>query len=482
MSAVAALRQDGNVSVGIGEATLWGLGEPLVLGGHYKLRVLRGGVEVGGCRLVADMARSYHISCPVPPFYQIIPVHTLSSENFCTESKLQGHFTVVHIEEVKVLNIAQLAPPFKSMNSPLNITDGPLWQLPASWRDIGFRLSHMRHASVIVLGPKNSGKSSLSRYLVGQFPGKVHYLDLDPGQCEYCAPGTLSLLELEGPLLALPWTHSHFDHVLKAHSLGYPSPIETPQAFLAMCRNLFDFWSSLTDKLPLVVNTPGWTKGLGLELNAVLLKMIDASLVVHMGEDDAVNELPCPVEIVQPTESLIKFSGSELRTLQTLSYFHRYDSRHLTLQSPYDLEWGKHIHAVAICNGVALDPSDVIMALEGTIVSIVAIDPKRKQEMDLISGTEVPCLVPYVADNIYTLGSCVGYAVIQKMSPKGVRLLTPFNPMSLGGLSVVLCRGRLAMPLWLLWDQKSLECPWLTQKMSGVGSVYTKFRRNIQRN
>lgn len=482
MSAVASLRQDGNTSVHLGEATLWGLGEPLVLSGHYRVRILRGAVEVGGSRLVADAGRCYHISCPVPPYYQLLPVHTFSSDNFCNETDLQGYLTIAQVEEAEVPDIARLAPPFKSMCPKLSIADGPLWQLPDSWKDIGFRFSHMKNASVVLIGPKNSGKSSLSRYLIGQAGGKVHYLDLDPGQCETCAPGTLSLLELEAPVLSLPWTNANFDYVLKAHSLGYPSPMETPQMYLAMCNDLFNFWSARPEKFPLVVNTPGWTKGLGLELNAMLLNMVDASLVVHMGEDEAINELPCPVEIAEPTASLIKFSGNELRSLQTLSYFHRWDSRHLTAQAPYDLKWRENVYAVAISNGIALDLADVILAVEGTIVSIIAIDHGRECELHLTAGLDIPFLEPYDADTLYRLGSCVGYAVVQKMSSNGVRLLTPLDPSTLVDRSVVLCRGRLAMPLWLLWNQKSLEAPWLTPKTAGVGSVYTKFRRNIQRN
>ena len=64
--------------------------------------------------------------------------------------------------------------------------------------------------SLLVCGPVDVGKSTLSRYLVNYLLNRwpvVCYIDLDVGQSEFTVPGVVSLHLLSEPVLGPPMTH-----------------------------------------------------------------------------------------------------------------------------------------------------------------------------------------------------------------------------------------------------------------------------------
>lgn len=93
---------------------------------------------------------------------------------------------------------------------------------------------------VLVCGPKASGKSTFSRYLLNHVlspapeteNGYINtdgcaFLDLDPGQPEFAPMGQVYLAHLRAPFFGPPFTHPSLDdsrdgQILRAHHIGQP--------------------------------------------------------------------------------------------------------------------------------------------------------------------------------------------------------------------------------------------------------------------
>ena len=165
--------------------------------------------------------------------------------------------------------------------------------------------------TVFVSGPTGSGKSTLARFLANALlssqarePG-VAFLDLDLGQPEHTPPGCLSLSLVKAPLLSPPHYRTHHCLPLEALGAGAPptaaaraaaapvpwssasppsapptttvlamrylgsaSPRDDPAAFVAAAAALLQVYrrTLACAGVPLVVNSHGWTKGLGYEV------------------------------------------------------------------------------------------------------------------------------------------------------------------------------------------------------------------------
>eukprot|EP01084_Bolivina_argentea_P201012 343641_1 len=140
--------------------------------------------------------------------------------------------------------------------------------------------------TVIVCGAKGVGKSTLCRYTVNRLLRRytsVAILDCDVGQPEVGPPGLVSLYITAAPLLSPP----HLNHLRKklpdaAYFVGSTSPKQEPDHFTAcvaaatsayrrICRPTLSEPSQAT---PLVINTPGWVKGMGEHLLGGIVDVI----------------------------------------------------------------------------------------------------------------------------------------------------------------------------------------------------------------
>ena len=137
----------------------------------------------------------------------------------------------------------------------------------------------------LTCGPKNSGKSTFSKYLVNSLlspsllyernPSSVGecefvaYLECDLGQSEFTPPGFISL-----SLVSSPVTGPAFSHLFKPAFqiyVGDTSPKANPEFYLTCIARTFEVFKELKSlkeyaKMKLVVNTQGWVKGIGFHL------------------------------------------------------------------------------------------------------------------------------------------------------------------------------------------------------------------------
>lgn len=136
------------------------------------------------------------------------------------------------------------------------------------------------------VGPRNVGKSALARRCANAVidaVGACAWLDIDCGQPELTAPGMVSLTIVRTPLREPGATNSAsaFAGVarapLYAGFVGDISPQGDPEAYARGALACVRAWAALgADKPPLVVNTSGWVKGLGLELAEEVLREVGA--------------------------------------------------------------------------------------------------------------------------------------------------------------------------------------------------------------
>lgn len=176
---------------------------------------------------------------------------------------------------------------------------------------------------VMVVGGRNSGKSTLLRLLVNRLltqtrlptGGTVQYLDADVGQPEFTPSGVVSLLSLRTPYFGMPQVHQIGDLSRGASDstlwFGGNNPEEDPELYLQLVRSLFQTYTDLCTQHhhqrhhhqrqrqprrqqsistpgsspaapPLVLNTCGWITGLGAKLIARIAEIVRPTHVLFL--------------------------------------------------------------------------------------------------------------------------------------------------------------------------------------------------------
>lgn len=313
---------------------------------------------------------------------------------------------------------------FTSLEDPLKRPLRPL-HLDKKWSATIKNLSRRGHElRVLVCGPKGSGKSTFSRYLLNhllspapqtdasqnqtQNSDGVAFLDLDPGQAEFSPMGNIYLAHLREPVFGPPFTHptlenSRHGRIIRAHHIGAPSPREDPDHYAAAATNLMDHYRMLLatyPQCPLIINFPGWIFGQGLEMAMWLISSLGLSDVVYMSEkgpDEVVEPLAqaagsARVALTTLPSQPVDFStrsSAELRAMQIQSYFHQWqpaDSPNpvwsdvpLTRIRPITVSYaGPNQGIVGIMVlGNQQDPDSLRDLLDGSIVSVTAIEDPR---------------------------------------------------------------------------------------------------------
>ncbi|KAG5649462.1 hypothetical protein H0H81_003675 [Sphagnurus paluster] len=400
----------------------------------------------------------------------------------------------------------------------------------------------LTQASVhLIKGPKNSGKSSFARTLVNNLLKKYHtvaYLDCDLGQSEFTPGGMVSLNLVSRPIFGPPFTHPTLPHA--AHYIGAATPRATPALYLAAIQALLETYrldiqvpadlpeeeddeeeERIVDAIPLVINTMGWTKGLGADLTRSIQEMAAPSDVYEL---DATYAPPPPthaapgapahrqhlLQPIPPSVLATAYTAADYRALNMLSYFHAVfppsapstssslslfqDSQARTWQTtlplravpPYAVSTAQALDAVILVGAGSEDvvPEEIGRVLNGAIVGLVEcipgtldVGPKREQG---------PPYTQAAAPPPPTSSGCVGVALVRAVSPQETELhvITPL-PHHLLTRSRVLVKGELELPVWGMLDFREVgeeQVPYLQWgKSEGLGGQRRRVRRNLMR-
>ncbi|KAK0713080.1 hypothetical protein B0T26DRAFT_832431 [Lasiosphaeria miniovina] len=363
-------------------------GERLVVHGSYGIRVRQGEATIAGAVLSASdsIYWVYAPHCHAIPVLRttedsIIELHPHpASKELRRLAKLSPLFGNIWNEESPTIRISEKASKadatfqiiFTLEDSPKRAVLHDLVS-PAEWNRklAGLVASRKKTPPVVFLcGPKSSGKSTFgkllaNRLLTGQGQSSkreswlpVLVLDLDPGQPEYAPPGVISLYKILLPNLSPSFCHPtpYLEHTaagaagghcqLRAHAIAAVTPAHDPGHFIECALELFSHYQQRfsssngnSNGYPLVVNTPGWIQGTGLDILSELVREIRPTEVIYMSQDgpeetvDSLqsvcrgngisNVIPFYTLPSQPSEVTPSRTSLHLRTMQTMSYFHR---------------------------------------------------------------------------------------------------------------------------------------------------------------
>ncbi|CUM55944.1 Polynucleotide 5'-hydroxyl-kinase GRC3 [Debaryomyces fabryi] len=260
---------------------------------------------------------------------------------------------------------------------------------------------------IMIIGNKNSGKSTLSKTLLNSLildnQNAVSYLDLDPGQSEFSIPYCLSLTNHSKPIVGMNIPKTSGDEDSISHYYGFTTPQSQPSQYVSIIKALFQEYDQTYKPRGnhLIINTPGWIKGYGKELLHELTAFINPNQLIllsnntdtdNMDNSDNLNGLTfqnsrCFQGIYQTS----KYSPFQLRMFNKLSYFHqladlKFDFNiHILLRSPLKISYEtanspktfKGINMISVLNydvGLNFELNDLLSMIDTSIMGLYLID------------------------------------------------------------------------------------------------------------
>ncbi|KAK9390322.1 hypothetical protein V1515DRAFT_528820 [Lipomyces mesembrius] len=412
---------------------------------------------------------------------------------------------------------------------------------------------------ILICGPKSAGKSTFARLLTnslitsaGLAPDEIPnrstvelvYMELDPGQPEFGPSGVLSLNVIDSPMLGPSLTNATLSNSLKSFHFGYTTPRDAPQDYIRYVDKLMSHYNNdlhrFTDdnarqiELPLIVNTPGWTKGQGVEVLRQMIGITKPSIIVYIGprlvqpDMDTNFELAEVLRTTSPNASLselapfgdsgrksAKYPAADLRVAQTMAYFHSTGRqtwdfcKPLTAWRPYIVRYSNggdaDVHGIEILGYEKILEQHIAAAINGTVVGISAVsaDAALKIRSASTGDSSLPILDTSTIDADADAVNCLGLGIIRAIDQdtKTLHILTPISPQTIfhavsSSNKIILSRGRLPLPIWAAWDgdQSGVarrpwrEVPYLSvdeiigaDVRAAVGGQSLRFRRNVMR-
>ncbi|KAJ7043646.1 hypothetical protein C8F04DRAFT_943495 [Mycena alexandri] len=555
-------------------------GETVSLLGAYMFTVLQGAVSICGVRTPAAAA-AHRVFAPrsspipalealnekvrldpvlaVPPRLRpafensgtLVAFHQLNSgveglgrvcrtfNGVFKPSRFQQDIDANH--DLRVAGAHMLSQPSKDIQSFI---------LPASWEVALNSVSESTNGVYLIKGHKKSGKSTFARTLLNRLLcryRKVAYLECDLGQSEFTPAGLVALNIVESPVFGPPFTHPSLPNF--AHYIGMTTPRSSPAHYLASIQSLVETYqldvqtpvdycngdSRISDTIPLIVNTMGWTKGLGADLTRQIEDIVQPSAIFEVEapffEYSSSFEPPPSVfdvsqgakshllQPIVPSVLATNYSAADHRSIAILSYFHAIFPRMapkglqqvtaatwntilpLCAHPPYEVDWSLAFDKITLSGAGTEDvvPSELNRVLNGALVGLVAYEPgSLENDIDMTgsSSATIPVL-PYTQGSPApspSTSTCHGIALIRAMSPSSphLHLITPLPPHLLSKCRV-LVKGEMELPLWGMLDFRSeLEgevggvekgkVPYLQWgKGEGLGGEKRRVRRNLMR-
>lgn len=275
--------------------------ESLLFCGNALIRVLEGSCDVNGFLLTPETS----------------PQKVFSNDlwnDHCIEVK--AGLTGATLESSELPN----HPGYRTIPAE---SDPPRVRRGVDWVTAVERISFKESPRIVVCGGRNSGKSTFARFVVNnllRLRGEVLFMDCDVGQSEFLLEGCVSLHRVCSPLLGGPWTHQDVSPIV-AFYIGANDLNMHPDLYMKCISALVEEYTVLGSDLPLVVNTLGWVRGLGLESLVHITKLVQPTAVVELSSDAKKILEHCVGERIQ----LVRYSmkPSELKKSKGLSWTNR---------------------------------------------------------------------------------------------------------------------------------------------------------------
>lgn len=302
-------------------------------------------------------------------------------------------------------------------SSPETEDTSPSIYIPEEWSDAADAIAYDSTTSpppvALICGAKNCGKTTFSRHLLNvllQRYKRVGYLDTDVGQPEFTTPGFLSLTVVASDTFTPDLTIPCLKTPERCFFFGDVSSKRDPTAYLKYIFTLYDYYrkkycmtnnseNPAKTELPLVVNTPGWVKGVGYDILVDMLRYIAPTHVVKINtyserknlpagtfwledcEDEKVNliEINSALQDSYKRSILVQKDARLLRDSRIIAYFRQCFSSYLDFKTikelanalashpPYEVPISsikiRHLHC-------QVPSSEIFYSLNATIVGL----------------------------------------------------------------------------------------------------------------
>ncbi|KAL8261335.1 hypothetical protein R6Q59_025384 [Mikania micrantha] len=300
-------------------------------------------------------------------------------------------------------------------SSSMEVDDSEIY-IPKDWSEAAETIASggATTLTAFICGPKNSGKSTFSRHLLHLLlrrHKRVAYIDSDVGQPEFTPPGCLSLTIVDAETIDVKVQPE------RCFFFGDISSKRDPELYLTYIFALYDYYhknyhqssasaSPSKSRVPLIVNTSGWVKGVGYDVLVDMLKHMAPSHVVNICISAKSKNLPSGAFWSQDGDAgaitLIEISSARQDSLNRSVLVHK-DSRHL-----------RDLSLVTYFKGCF--PRDMNVTSIKEIAQALAAHPPYEVSVSSVSIKHLHCEVPK-AEIFYSLNaSIVGLAVDSKGS------------------------------------------------------------------
>ncbi|KAK5625223.1 hypothetical protein RRF57_000939 [Xylaria bambusicola] len=407
-------------------------GERLVILGSYGVQVESGEVTINGAILKASKTTAW-VHAPrshALPVIRCTEEATLEfqphpeAENLKALGVLSPLFRNLWCENSYITSNTNQPDPHETFRILYTLEDVPkravLQDLrsPPEWnREMAaLVVSNDPVPSIMITGPKSSGKSTFGKLLTNRLltgaqprvmrPGKegVVILDLDPGQSEYCGVGQLALVLITKPVLS-PSFCRPLDtpgiQTVRSHALASLSPASDPELYTEMALDLITHYRNTLAPYPLIINTPGWIQGTGLDILVSLIHELRPSEVIYLsqtGPADAVEALEGACNVArfstlpsQPNHNNLR-TAIHLRSMQTMAYFHTekgtlqnggshlcWFQRPLTAMTPWQVHFRGAESGIfgVLCYDFQTQPDLLADTINGAILAVVEVESSK---------------------------------------------------------------------------------------------------------
>ncbi|KAK4750099.1 hypothetical protein SAY87_027548 [Trapa incisa] len=169
---------------------------------------------------------------------------------------------------------------------------------------------------VIVVGPIDSGKSTLSRMLLSwaaKQGWKPTFIDLDIGQGAITLPGCIAATPIELPIDPVEGVPLDMPLV---YFYGHTTPSNNVDLYKVLVKELADilerqFAGNVESRAAgMVINTMGWIEGVGYELLQHAISTFNANVVLVLGQEKLFSMLKKDVSKNNPTVDVVKLQKS----------------------------------------------------------------------------------------------------------------------------------------------------------------------------
>lgn len=362
------------------------------------------------------------------------------------------------------------------MHSALeNDTPSPEIFIPSEWCNAANAIAYESvnpPPAALICGPKNCGKTTFSRHLLNVLLRrykKVAYLDTDVGQAVFTPPGFLSLTivdkmpaDIKIPCLKTPERCFFFgDTSCKRDSKLYLSYIFALNDHYKKTYCMLNNSGCLANAdMPMVINTPGWVKGIGYEILVEILKYTSPSHVVNICVSAKNKNLPAGVFWLDEGEA------SLTNLIQINSA--RQDPSGTSIRMPKNSPFMRDLRIIAYFKQCF--PSGPLPAHPKELAHALAAHPPYEISLSSIKIKHLHCQVPK-AEVFYSLNAtivglavscedtedmphCVGLGIVRSIDTLK-RVLYLITPVPLDSLEKVdlLLQGFIELPTSLLQVQ-----------------------------